>query len=587
MSEQRASPGSIIVNVPGVAGDVLSRRSRAAIFLVPAAAALVLAGACRRPHTTSEAAQVDALFAEWSKPGSPGCSLGVSRAGTTVYERGYGMASLELGVPITPASVFPAASISKSFTAMSIVLLAERGQLSLDDEVRKQFPEWAEREHRVTIRHLLTHTGGLRDVFLLIELAAPVAHGTNTNDALSRILVRQRGLNFAPGDEYEYNNGGYNLLGHLVKRVTGQPLAAFADENIFKPLGMTHTHFHDDKGLVVPNRVSNYSRDAKGFRLAWDEGGIIGNSGLYTTTGDLLRWTRNFSDPHVGARASLAAMQTSTTLTGGRPVPYGLGLELGQHRGLRTIGHGGGDRGISTYVVHYPDQQFSVAILCNTDAVGPVGLLTQRVAEIYLANVLTPGDEGTPPATPARVTLPPEQLANRAGLYRDVSSGLYGRIFLREGKLMASTNAGTDGNAFELVPVAGGRFVIVGTPIVAAFVPAAGDRPQEIHVSGVGPRPMVSREVARPSASTVDVGSFVGRYTCPDLDVTYSIARRGSGLVLEMPAGASAELELIAPDTFSGSLVDVIEFSRDRRGRVTGFTVHSNGARNLPFERVE
>jgi CubicO group peptidase (beta-lactamase class C family) len=214
------------------------------------------------PTARSIAARVDKLFAQWSSTDSPGCSLGVSRNGVTVYERGYGMANLELKVPITPLTAFHVASVSKQFAAMSILLLAQHGQLSLDDEVRKYIPELPDYGTRLTIRHLLTHTSGLREGFTLLGLAAPREDGVDPNDAVVNMLVRQGALNFTPGSDYQYNNGGYTMLGSIVKRVSGQSLRPFADANIFKPLGMAHTHFHDDPTMIVPNRASGYHRDA-------------------------------------------------------------------------------------------------------------------------------------------------------------------------------------------------------------------------------------------------------------------------------------------------------------------------------------
>ncbi|HXN23464.1 MAG TPA: serine hydrolase domain-containing protein, partial [Candidatus Dormibacteraeota bacterium] len=288
------------------------------------------------------AARVDRLFAEWNRSDSPGCSLGISQNGVLVYQRGYGMASLELGVPITPASVLPAASISKQFTAMSILLLAKGGQLSLDDEVRKYIPEWADHGSRITIRHLLTHTSGLRDGFTLRELNA-ARDDVFDNDVMVKILARTRGLNFTPGTEFQYNNSAYALLASIVQRVSGQSLRAFADANIFKPLGMTHTHFHDDPSMIVPNRVSGYHRDAGGLHLASDNGRIVGNAGLQTTVGDLLLWEQNFAEVRVGDRALVTAMQTPAIPTGWSDgSSYGYGLEIAKYRGLRTVGHGGG-----------------------------------------------------------------------------------------------------------------------------------------------------------------------------------------------------------------------------------------------------
>ena len=513
--------------------------------------------------------------------------MGVSQKGALVYERGYGMANLELGVAITPASVFQVASISKPFTAMSILLLAQRGQLSLDDEVRKHIPEWADRTSRVTIRHLLTHTGGLRDVFLLVELAAP--RTGDVNETLVNLLARQRGLKFAPGSQFEYNNGGYTVLANIVKRVSGQSFHDFAEANIFKPLGMTATEVRDDPARIVPNRVSGYQPGAKGMRLVPDAtgAGIVGNSGLISTARDLLLWAQNFAGMRVGDAALLTTMQTPAILPGGHTSPYGPGLAIGEHRGLRTIGHSGGGGGFATDLVLYPEPGLAVAVLCNVDnMIDPVAL-TRKVAEIYLARTLRPASENSATAPPQSISLSTEQLASKAGLYRDRSDGTYGRILVRDGKLKAIANAGTEGETYELTPVAVNRFVLAGSPIVVEFVPAAAGRAQELHVTGFGPKPYVSDQVKEGFApSATELRAFSGQYRSEDLDVTYTLVPRESGLLLRIPGRPDIILRPILPDAFHGSLVDVLKFSRDARSTVTGFTVHTSGVRSLSFARV-
>ena len=333
------------------------------------AGGLAIAAACSRPQAESVSAKVDKLFAQWDRPGSPGCALGVSRNGVPRYEHGYGVANLELGIPITPSSVFGAASISKQFTAMSILLLAARAQPSLDDEVSKFVPEWVDHEHHVTIRHLLTHTSGIREGFALLGWALPSDGSISTNEAMVPMLARQRGLNFTPGSEYQYNNGAYNLLGSIVKHVSGQSLRAFADANIFKPLGMTSTHYRDDPAMILPYRASGYSQELSGFGNVSEAVGVVGNASVYTTIRDLLLWEQNFADVRVGTPADIAAMQAQTVLTSGRSSAYGFGLAIGQSRGLRTIEHAGSDRGIATNAVRYPDQQLAVVVLCNLDTI--------------------------------------------------------------------------------------------------------------------------------------------------------------------------------------------------------------------------
>ena len=533
-------------------------------------------------------ARVDRLFAEWNKPDSPGCSVATGRNGAVLYERGYGMANLELGVPIRPTSVFEAASISKAFTAMSILLLAQRGRLSIDDEMRKHIPGWSDTSPRVTVRHLLSHTGGLRDVFLLVELAAPRRPGSDFNEWLVHLLARQRGLNFTPGEDFQYNNGAYVVLAEIVKRVSGQPLRDFAEVNIFQPLGMTHSRFLDDGTRIVPNRVSGYFREGGELRQAVGQPHPpIGNSGLLSTARDLLRWLQNFSDARVGDAALLSQMHTPADIAGGYKGMFGLGLEVGDDHGLKTIGHGGGGGGWGAHVVRYPDRGLNVAVLCNLDDIGWIaGSLARRVARLYLDDVAAATTMA--PMDQPRLSLTPEQLASKAGLYRDPVNGTIGRIFVREGKLMASTTPGEEGQVFELTPISPNRFAIAGTPIVAEFTPPAGGRPQEIRVTGAGPKPQVSQRVTGSfSPSPAELRAFAGDYWSAELDVTYIVVAQDSGLVIRTPGRVDIPMQPLLPDTFyAPRLLEVVRFSRDREGVVTGFTLHSEGAWGLGFERV-
>ena len=270
---------------------------------------------------------VDRVFASWRDTEGPGCALSVSSNGNVVYERGYGMANLETGTPIRPSSIFHVASVSKQFTAMAIMLLARDGTLSVDDNIRKYLPEIPDYGTPITIRHLLTHTSGLRDQWDLIALARGRFEEDRITEAdVMDIVPRQKALNFRPGAEYVYSNTGFTLLGVIVKRVSGQSLRAFADERIFKPLGMTNTHFHDDYTMLVPNRTSAYERRPDGWHVGIPNFDVYGATSLFTTTGDLLKWEANLQHPVVGDRAIVDRMETPTILTNGDTSAYGFGL---------------------------------------------------------------------------------------------------------------------------------------------------------------------------------------------------------------------------------------------------------------------
>ncbi|MPY89740.1 MAG: serine hydrolase [Luteitalea sp.] len=456
------------------------------------------------------------------------------------------------------------------------------------DEVRKHIPEWADDKNRLTIRHLLTHTSGLRDAFLLRELAAPSDQAGDLNEAIVSILARQRTLNFTPGSEFEYSNSGYVLLASLVKRVSAQSLRAFADANIFKPLGMRHTHVHDDPAIVVSNRAEGYHREAGRVDLIphADLGHLIGTTGLFTTVRDLLRWQENFTDVRVGDRAFLTEMQRPTVLRSGETSQYGFGLEIGQDRGLRTIGHGGGDPGYAAYVIRYPDRGLAVAVLCNLDNIGPmVGGLARSVAGVYLTDIPAPS-KGGETTTAAPVLRPADKLANKLGLYRDPAKGTFARIFIRDGKLVWASGAG-EGESIDLTPVSATRFVIPQTPIAVEFPAAAPGRPQEVHVFEGRSKPVVMQRVPPFAPSSTELRPFLGRYASAELDVTYEMTARDSGLVIQRPGRDDIPLKPILSDTFSGRLVNVVTFLRDTHGQVSGFTVNAHGVRNLRFDRVK
>jgi CubicO group peptidase (beta-lactamase class C family) len=556
--------------------------------IVSTALASVMLADCRPSPADSRPASVDALFAEWNRSDSPGCAVGISRNGIVRYEHAYGMASLELGVPITTESVFPVASISKQFTAMSVVLLADQHRLSLDDEVRKYIPELPDYGTPITIRQVLNHTSGLREGFILLGWAAPGDSREDPNEAVLRVLSRQRGLDFSPGTSFRYNNGGYNLLGSLVRRVSGQSLAAFADANIFKPLGMTHTHFHDDPDLVVRNRVSGYWRDDRGLHPGTEAPGVVGNAGLHSTVGDLLRWEQNLAEPKVGTPALIAEMQTPGALVDGSRTTYGFGLVVGDYRGQRVVHHGGGDRGISTWAVRYPDQGLSIAVLCNLDTI-PTQSLAQQIADLYLSDASPPVPQQVLARTNALKAAGQGRRASvsdKTGLYREASTDAAMSIADRNGALVAHNYSGDDFDV-ELTPVNENVFRWPNSSVLVEFEPIPGGHDEmECRITNDGQvLERYQRTAFSPTAR--DLQALGGEYTSQELDVTYRLEGRDSGLVVKAPGRADISLQPLGRDMFAGSSVGTLKLLRDARGTVTGFTMNRFIVRGVRFERLK
>jgi len=493
------------------------------------------------------------------------------------------MANLELGVRITPASVFGAASISKQFTAMSILLLGERGQLSLDDDVSRYVPNWLDREHHITIRHLLTHTSGLRDGFALLGWAGP--SDVSPNEAITPMLARQRGVNFEPGHEYQYNNGAYNLLGRIVNVVSGQSLRAFADANIFKPLGMTSTHYRDDPAILLPNRVSGYSQDTTGFHPASEAVGVVGNAGVYTTVGDLLLWEQNLTDARVGSRTDIDSMQRPTTLIGGGTSAYGYGLAIGEYRGMRTVEHAGGDRGIATNAVRYPDRQLAVVVLCNLDTID-VTRLTHGVTDIFIADAPTSAGRGAEAVPQSEVSLSPGDLAAKPGLYRSSTSTDRVMRVSVDGKTLLARSLYGDDTDLQLSPVAADRFRMPGTSNMLVFRAPNGTQPQGWFVANADGRPLASFDLVTYSPLIKDLQSLVGDYHSPEIEVTYRLTLNGSILEVRAPGRPVIAIQPVAKDVFAGDSVGVVKVFRDARGAVLGFSLNRDNARGVRFVRV-
>jgi CubicO group peptidase (beta-lactamase class C family) len=370
--------------------------------------------------------QVDALFAEWDTTETPGAVVAVIEDGKLTYQNAYGMADLERGVPLSPKSLFDIASISKQFTAMCILLLEERGKLSLDDDIRTYLPDFPNYGHTITLGHLIHHTSGLRDYMDLMELAGMPWENTYHQAEIVDLVARQKALNHNPGDEFLYTNSGYLLLAEVVHKVSGDTLGEFAERHIFEPLGMNVSHFYEDFTRVVKDRALSYSRtETGGYKNEQYIFDVVGDTGLLTNAEDLLLWDRNFYDNRLGegGRKLIDRMLVRGKLNSGETIDYAFGLEIETYRGLRVIRHGGGAAGYSTAVVRFPDARFTAIVLSNLGEFSATNVAL-RVADLYLSDELTGGPEPreersdrlAPPAA-SELELSSEELDAYAGRY--------------------------------------------------------------------------------------------------------------------------------------------------------------------------
>lgn len=358
--------------------------------------------------STAPFAALDSLFAPFSAGVSPGCVVGASRRDSTLLARSYGYADLERQAPLSPRSVFYAASVSKQFQALAVLLLEQDGRLRLDDPVRRYVPELPAHASAITLRQLLNHTSGLRDYLMLASLAGRPSDFVITERAVLDALARQRQLNFAPGSEHLYSNSGYVLLSLVVQRVTGQRLDDFARARIFTPLGMGQTRFQHDHTALVPGRANGHVREGGAWHLANSLLDVVGDGGLYTSVEDLLRWATAFDRPDFAPL--LRRMGTPDSLADGRPIAngYGMGLSRSTYRGVTVVAHGGALAGYRTHFLRLPDEGLAVAVLCNTATANPSRLALQ-VMERLTTQALGPETTTTAASVAAGVPVAPPQ----------------------------------------------------------------------------------------------------------------------------------------------------------------------------------
>ena len=522
-------------------------------------------------------AKIDAVFARFTTA-TPGCAVGVYRAGQTVLSRGYGMADLERGVPIRPNTVFDIASVSKQFTATAIVLLAQEGKLSLDDSVRKYVPELPDYAAAITLRHLLQHTSGLRDYpdLLLLE-GFDIQDVTTDYDALWAI-IHQRALNFPPGSAWAYSNSGYFLASVIVKRVTGETLAAFSKRRIFDPLGMTHTHFHDDPAALVPNRALGYTPlEAEKYGVVWSGFSQTGDGAVMTTVEDLAKWDANFYDPKLGGAKLLETLRTSGKLANGKLTHYGMGLQFESVRGIAHESHSGGWVGYKAYFARVPSERWSVAVLCNDDNV-PAGDLAEDVFAAIDPRLRSDESES------AEASTVPPLLEPFAGEYVDPVS-LDARRFSVENGALVFRRGWSGGRAQTLVPLGPRMFRAKGGIARYEFVGDSSGKPARVQRIVEGEDVTIyERAGARFSPNAKELEAYTGRYTSDEMRNDATIQSIGDILYFG-PWGRKPTIRLtpVRPDGFHAGATGFF-FERDRTGKVTGLRLWDERSRNIRFK---
>ncbi len=523
--------------------------------------------------------QVDKLFAPWDTTTTPGAALAVIQDGRIVYERGYGMARIEDNIVMTPRKIFDIGSVSKQFTAACLAILIRQGKVGMEDDIRKYLPEMPRYGQPLRVRHLVYHSSGIRDYNGLLTLAGFRAESDcPTVEESLEVICRQKALNYPAGEEFSYTNSGYFLIGQIVERVSGKSLNAFAQENIFQPLGMTRTLYQEDHTRIVPDRASGYDAAEKGYKLDmsnWDE---TGDGNVYTSVEDLYLWDQAFYNNKLG-KELMDLLHTRGTLNDGKTLDYAFGLFIGEYKGLKTVSHGGAWAGFRAGFVRFPEQKFSVICLANLSSQDPDSLC-YKVADIYLAGLLKEAAKAEEKKAEP-IVLSQQELAAKAGNYFDAKYHAWASVALKQDKLMLSA-FGLD---LALAPLSRTLFAALDAPVAIELEFLADAKGKAttavVKVKGVE-RYRLAKAAPLSPPGPAQLKEYAGDYVSDELlGARYKLVAGKEGLSLKFRSMPAAPFKAMARDQFD---LEGITFAFFRKGgRIAGFTLSMGRAANIVF----
>lgn len=502
---------------------------------------------------------------------APGCAVGVSLNGESVFEKAFGMAEMEHGIPNTAQTIFESGSVAKQFTAAALVLLQHDGKLSIDDPVKKYIPELSDLPGKpMTIRHLLNHTAGLRDWGSVMQLTGAGRGDRVVTQAIALdVIYRQKYLDFEPGAEYSYSNSGYQLAAEIVERVSKQKFPAFVEERLFKPIGMTKSSWRDDYQRLVPGRAQGYSRQGQNapWRLSMPIMNVYGNGGMLTTVGDWLKWNAALDAKTLGA-PFVEALETQGILNDKRKISYALGLEVGTYNGLKDVSHGGATAGYQTFLARYPERKVSVAVLCNGTSPSGGGIAASITDEIF-----GPWPAAAVPTDTIQVS--EEQLKKYVGLWRNERSRNPGRSAIENGTLRFNNQ--------PLRPIGEGVFMSGQTKFTFTFDKDGRPIAGEARTSDGEVTRFTAQSEWKPTAS--ELASFSGEWRSDEAQSSVNLAVEGDKAFIVIRPVAKLPLTPIYKDHFSTQGY-VVWFTRDASGNVSDMHVGTGRMRDMLFTRL-
>jgi D-alanyl-D-alanine carboxypeptidase len=560
---------------------------KTALVICALLCANLILSAANAPQAQSPAplaSQLDQLLSSVYKAGEPGAALLVMKDGKVLVRKGYGMADLELGVPIEPDMIFRIGSMTKQFTAVSILMLMEQGKLALSDPITKFLPDYPTQGKTITIEHLLTHTSGIQSYTDMPSWLPLLRKDMGLTELIG--IFKDQPMQFAPGESYRYNNSGYVLLGAIIEKIAGTTYSAFLKQNIFDPLGLKHT-MYDSTSLVIPRRARGYGAGVSKTFLNADFVSMsqpYSAGSLVSSVDDLAAWNQALLAGKLIKRETLERAWTPYKLTDGTSTGYGYGWVIGAYEGHRMIEHGGGIPGFTSDGILLPEDKLCVIILTNSAAPGRApGPISFRVAALALAK---------PYVEPVAAAVPTADLAPLAGVYvnplkEEFNVRVAGTTVTVSGPGVSST---------QIFPLTANLFFLKdslvriefarnekGEPLSAAYKPYLGAEVRFVRTSKSLPSPVARRAI------TLDpkiFDKYAGEFEIMP-GFTIRFYRDGAKFMTQATGQAAFELFAESETKFFLKVVEgQVEFKMDASGVVTGMVLTQNG-RELPAKKIK
>jgi len=532
----------------------------------------------KKPITTE--GKIDKIFSSWDKSNGPGGAVGIMKDGKIMYNKAFGLASMEYDVANSPETQFNIGSVSKQFTAMGIVRLHEEGKLSVDDDIRIYLPDVPDFGHTITIRHMLQHTSGLRSLHALFGIAGWRDDDFKTNADLRRVMKYQRDLNFKPGEEFLYCNTGYMFMADIIEKVTEEKFADWMKSNVFEPLGLKNTYVEDKYNRIVPNNATSYSYGSDGFEREVEYWGYVGSGNVHSTTSDLLKWMHNFNSPKAGWESSFKMLETQNNFNNGRPNNYAFGVIVDEFRGKKRIQHNGAVGGFRAAAATFPNEKMSIVVLSNFGSANPVGkanevlglfIKDEETSETYISKL------------PDAISLDTEALKAFEGQFWNRKESYSRKIYLKDGSLMYHRSPG---NESKLAPIGKTKFKMLDVEVdLIVYFNFKENKVNEMVVTINEDAPIVS-EYFEPSApNSNELNAYSGTYYSPELETQYTFYIEDNKLKWRHIRHGEYPLEFIGKDILRIHPSAVLTLQRNGNGDIEGFHVTNGRVRDLWFEK--